>query len=109
MDKLAVSERQKKKVYHFNLLRRRHIALRTDTILVSAIFGTLFYIFGTRCFDKEDILASACFILIIAINGVLLLCNFWSVGWNEWVAFSKIADGQIENCTHVKVRIDNKK
>lgn len=60
-------------------------------------------------FDKEDLMASICFILSIAVNGVLILANYWSVKWNEYCAFSLVADDQIEQCTHVRVKVDNKK
>jgi hypothetical protein len=82
----------KKKTYIFSLLRRRHIALRIDSILVTLVWGTIFYLFGFRCFDKEDLMASVCFILSIAVNGVLVLANFWSVAWNEFCAFATIGE-----------------
>lgn len=69
----------------------------------------VFWKFGTRVFDKEDLMASICFILSIAANGVLVLANFWSVKWNEFCAFSVVGEDQIEACTHVRVKVDNKK
>jgi hypothetical protein len=60
-------------------------------------------------FDKEDLLASVSFILSIAVNGVFVLCNFWSVNWNEFCAYAQLADDQIEKCTHVRVNVDNRK
>jgi len=57
----------------------------------------------------EDLLAVGCLILAIAFNGVLLLSNHWSVGANEFFAFATLKEDQIEQCTHVKVRVDNKK
>lgn len=82
----------KKKTYVFALLKRRHVATRIDTILVSIVWGSIFYVFGTRCFDKEDLLASVSFILSIAVNGVLILANFWSVAWNEFSAYAALND-----------------
>jgi hypothetical protein len=37
-------------------------------------------------------MASVCFILSIAVNGVLVLANFWSVAWNEFCAFATIGE-----------------
>ena len=82
----------KKKTYTFNLLKRRHVSVRVDTILVSLVWGTIFYLFGLRCFDKEDLLASVSFILSIAVNGVFILANFWSVAWNEFCAYASIGE-----------------
>ena len=99
----------KKKTYIFSLLRRRHVAFRVDSILVALVWGTIFYLFGLRCFDKEDLMASVCFILSIAVNGVFILANFWSVGWNEFCAYATIGEDKIDDCTHVKVKVDNRK
>jgi manganese-transporting P-type ATPase len=73
------------------------------------VWGVLFYIFGTRCFDKEDLMASVCFILSLAVNGVFVLANFWSVAWNEFCAYSVLADDKIDQATHVRVKVDNRK
>lgn len=48
-------------------------------------------------------------VLGIMFNGVLLLSNFWSVDAHEFFAYAKLQSNQIESCTHVKVRIHNKK
>jgi hypothetical protein len=47
--------------------------------------------------------------LSLAVNGVLVLANFWSVAWNEFCAFSSLAEHEIEQCTHVRVKVDNRK
>jgi hypothetical protein len=73
------------------------------------VWSVIFSVFGFRVFDKEDLLASVCFILSIAVNGVFVLCNFWSVNWNEFCAYSQLPDDQVENCTHVRVKVENKK
>jgi cation-transporting ATPase 13A1 len=83
--------------------------MRIDTILVATVCAGIFYTFGLRVFDKEDLMASVCFILSIAINGVLILANFWSVAWNEFCAYQLIKEDQIETCTHVRVKVINKK
>jgi hypothetical protein len=99
----------KKKTYTFALLKQRQLATRVDTILITVVWGALFYMFGLRVFNKEDLLASCLFILSIAVNGVFVLANFWSVNWNEFCAYSQLSDDKIELCTHVKVTVDNKK
>lgn len=59
--------------------------------------------------DKENLLAIGCLILAVALNGVLLLLNFWSVAAHEFYAYSALASNQIEKCTHVKAKVVNKK
>ena len=83
--------------------------MRMDIFTVAAATGALFYAFGWRLTDKEDLLAIGMLVLGILFNGVLLLSNFWSVDANEFFAYAKLKDNQIESCTHVKVRIDNRK
>lgn len=109
MEKLSAHEQLKKKAYDFQMLRRRQLVWRIDSILVTLVWSSIFFAFGLRVFDKEDLLASVCFILSIAVNGVFVLANFWSVKWNEFCAYSLLPADQIEACTHVRVKVDNKK
>ena len=37
------------------------------------------------------------------------MCNHWSVAYHETIAYQSLAGNQIDKCTHVRVRIDNKK
>ena len=83
--------------------------MRMDIFTVALATGALFYAFGWRLTDKEDLLAIGMLVLGILFNGVLLLSNFWSVDANEFFAYAKLQNNQIEQCTHVKVRIDNRK
>lgn len=103
------SEVKKKKEYTFALLRRRTIYLRADVISVCILTSGLFWTFGWQLTDKEDLLAIGCLVLTILLNGVLLLCNYWSVGYHETIAYQALDNRQIEQCTHVRIRIDNKK
>jgi magnesium-transporting ATPase (P-type) len=59
--------------------------------------------------DKENLLAVGCLILAVGFNGVLLLLNFWSVAAHEFYAYGSLPDKAIEQCTHVKAKVDNKK
>ena len=76
------------------------------TILVTIL---LLYFFGWRLVDKEDLLGIGMLVLGILFNGVLLLLNHWSVTAHETFAYQKLTDKDVDLCTHVRVRIDNKK
>jgi cation-transporting ATPase 13A1 len=80
-----------------------------DIFTVGVVCAALMHTFGWRLTDKEDLMAIGMLVLSIVFNGVLLLSNFWSVDAHEFFAYAKLKDGDIENCTHVKVKIDNKK
>ena len=102
-------EKKKKKEYTFSLLHRRAMYLRVDIAAVAIVTVTVFYNFGWQLTDKENLLAMGCLVLSILLNGVLLLNNYWSVGYNQTIAYKSLYEGDIGNCTHVRVRIDNKK
>ena len=40
---------------------------------------------------------------------VLLLCNHWSVNYHETICYAQLKGDQVSLCTHVKVRIENRK
>jgi len=65
--------------------------------------------FGWQLTDKEDLLAMACLIVVALLDGVLLLCNHWSVNYHETICYKQLAGDQVSRCTHVKVRIENRK
>ena len=103
------SEVTKKKEFSFALLRRRSVYFRLDIVSVCIVTSSLFWTFGWQLTDKEDLLAIGCLVLAILVNGVLLLCNFWSVSYHETIAYQALDNRQIDQCTHIRVRIDNKK
>ena len=70
--------------------------MRMDIFTVGIATGALFYVFGWRLTDKEDLLAIGMLVLGILFNGVLLLSNFWSVDANEFFAYANIKEDQIE-------------
>jgi hypothetical protein len=82
-----VTQRSKKKIYDFALLYKRPAWLRMDFFIVSMVMGAMFYTFGRRMADMEDLMAVGLLILSIAFNGVLLLSNFWSVAAHEFFAY----------------------
>lgn len=81
---------KKKKEYSFALLRRRPNWQRMDIFAVSAITCGLLSYFGWQLTDKEDLLAIGCLVLTILVNGVLLLGNYWSVGYHETIAYQSL-------------------
>ena len=49
--------------------------------------------------------------MLAAVTFVMLLflMNFWSVNANVFLEYSTLNPGQIDKCTHVKVKLENKK
>ena len=104
-----VTQRTKKKVYTFTLLQRRKPFLRMDFIIVALVMLGMCATFGMRMADMEDLMAVGLLILAVAFNGVLLLSNFWSVKAHEFFAYSALDPSCIEQCTQVKVTVNNQK
>lgn len=104
-----MEKEKKKKLYEFALLAQRPIYTRFDFIAVALVTCTLFGTFGWQLIDKENLLAIGMLVLAIILNGVLLLSNYWSVAYHEAIAYQNLKGHQIEKCSHVRVRIDNKK
>jgi hypothetical protein len=102
-------EAKKKKIYEFTLLKKRHLFIRLDLLLVVAISAVMTYNFGWQMANKENLLATGMLILTIFVNGVLVLLNFWTVAANEFYAFAKLKPTDIESCTHVKAKMINQK
>jgi len=100
---------RKKKLYEFALLAKRPIYTRCDVLAVVFISGALVFAFGWQLTDKEDLLAIGMLVMTVLLNGVLLLANFWSVAYHEAIAYKNLQGHQIEKCSHVRVRVDNKK
>lgn len=65
--------------------------------------------FGEAVFDVEHILAITCVILAITFHLLMFLLNFWSVNANVFFGFTTLADNRIDQCTHVKIRVYNRK
>ena len=82
-----MEKEKKKKLYEFALLARRPVYLRFDILSVLIITTVLIYQFGWSLTDKEDLLAMGCMVITVMLNGVILLCNHWSVAYHETIAY----------------------
>ena len=108
MEKNTIASNQKKKkVYEFALLQKRSSYMRMDFYIVGFESAFMFYYFGGRLFDVEDLMGIGMMILSIVFNGVLLLLNFWSIPIHEFFAYSTLEAARIDICTDVRVKIDN--
>jgi hypothetical protein len=79
----------------FTLLKKKPIIVRFDVFPIAITALTYNHYFGEAVFDVEHLL--------------FLLLNFWSVNANVFFGFSKLSPGDIANCTHVKIKLENKK
>ena len=80
-----------------------------DIVIVVAVTAAQLGYFGWENTNMENLLAIICLIIVVAFNGVLLLSNFWSVAANEFFGFKTLDARDLDKCTHVKCKVDNKK
>jgi hypothetical protein len=93
----------------FTLLKKKPIIVRFDVFPIAITALTYNHYFGEAVFDVEHLLAMVSLILAISLHSLFLLLNFWSVNANVFFGFSKLSPGDIANCTHVKIKLENKK
>jgi cation-transporting ATPase 13A1 len=67
----------------------------------------LYWNFGTRIFDREELVPVLCLMLACTVHSLLFFVNFWSADINVFFAYSKIND--IQDCTDIWIQIENKK
>lgn len=66
--------------------------------------------FGSKIFDREELVPVLCLILAITVHSLMFFINFWNADINVLFAFTKLAeDVNIQECTHIWVKIENKK
>jgi hypothetical protein len=69
----------------------------------------IYYNFGSKIFDREELVPVICLILAITFHSLMFFINFWNADINVLFAFSKLSEGEISECTHIWVKIVNKK
>jgi hypothetical protein len=77
--------------------------------LIAALYH---YIFGDVAFDWEHLLATVCLILSITLACLIFLLNYWSVNAHVFLSYKVLPSNDktmIDECTHVRIRLDNKK
>lgn len=95
------------KIYEFQLLKRNKLWGRFDVYPLFSTSFLLYYNYGTRIFDREELVPVLMFMLAIICHSLLFFVNFWSADLNVFFAYSKIDD--IQDATDIWIRLENKK
>lgn len=96
----------------FSLLKKRPYYLRFDFLSAILVSYVYYHIFWEQAFDWEHLLATVMLILTVTLVFVIFLLNFWSVSAHvffQYKALDSLQRGNIEKCTHVRIRLENKK
>lgn len=99
-------DKKKKTQYSFQFLTKKSVALRYDIMPIFLSFSLYFYIFSTRVFDMEDILAVFIMICLVAFHMIIFFLPFWSTAARAFIQYSKCRD--LNTSTHVFVSSVNK-
>ena len=97
------------KKFSFQLLRQTPVAWRLDVMPIGATVLALYYNFGAKIFDREELVPVLSFMAAITFHSLLFFVNFWSADLNVFIGFSKLRDDQIDQSTHIWVRVENVK
>ena len=104
-----ISQQKQSKTLDFALLRKKPTYLRFDVLSAPIICFLYHYVFGEVAFDWEHLLATVVLILTITLIFLIFLLNFWSPSAHVFYAYSSLNGNKIDQCTHVRIRLENKK
>ena len=96
----------------FSLLKKRPSYLRIDVLSALLVCYVYIIFFWEQAFDWEYLLATVMLILTVTLVFVIFLLNFWSVSAHVFFQYQSLNFKErkdIENCTHVRIRLENKK
>ena len=65
--------------------------------------------FGAKIFDREELVPVLSLMAAITFHSLLFFVNFWSADANLLIAYSQLTAEDIKKCTHVWVKVVNKK
>lgn len=65
--------------------------------------------FGSRIFDREELVPVLSLMLAITFHSLLFFVNFWSADINVFFAYRTLSNNDINNCTDIWVKIINTK
>ena len=97
------------KTYSYKLLRKRPLLLRVDSSPILITATIIWYNFGSKIFDREELIPVLSLMAAITFHSLLFFVNFWSADANLVIGYSQLAADDVKNCTHVWVKVVNKK
>jgi hypothetical protein len=83
------------KIYTFNLLRKNAIYQRLDCYPPFITASLLYYNFGTRIFDREELVPVLSLMLACTFHSLLFFVNFWSADINVFFGYGQLGMDKI--------------
>lgn len=70
----------------------------------------IWYNFGSKIFDREELVPVLSLMLAITAHSLMFFINFWNADINVLFSFYKLGEmDAIDSCSHIWVKIINKK
>ena len=92
------------------MLKKRPVIQRFDVFPLFFTSALLYHFFGSRIFDREELVPVLCFMLAITFHSLMFFINFWNADINVLFAYTKLAeDANVSDSSHIWVKIENKK
>jgi cation-transporting ATPase 13A1 len=91
------------------LLKKSKWYMRVDVFPIFFTTSALFYNFGSKVFDREELVPVLCFMLYVTTHSLLFFVNFWSADLNVFFSFSRLKQDDLASCTHVWAKMSNLK
>ena len=80
------------KIYGFQLLKIKPWYLRWDVFPISFSVVFIWYNFGSKIFDREELVPVLSLMLFITVHSLMFFVNFWNADINVLFAFGKLSD-----------------
>ena len=87
---MAVKKEASKK-YEFKLLRKNEIYKRLDFYPPFVTMYLLYHFFGSKIFDREQLVPVLCLMLACTVHSLMFFVNFWSADINVFFAYKKLS------------------
>ena len=70
----------------------------------------LWYNFGSKVFDREELMPVLSFMLAITFHSLMFFINFWNADISIIIQYNKLSDDEeLGACSHIWVQMENKK
>jgi len=70
----------------------------------------LYYNFGNKIFDREELVPVLSLMLAVTVHSLMFFINFWNADIKVLFQYTKLSDiVEVGSCSHIWVRLENKK
>ena len=110
VDKSGAKKTGPGKVFDFQLLKKKQILFRLDVFPIFITAPALWFTFGNKIFDREELVPVLSFMLFVTFHSLMFFVNFWNADMSVIIQYTKLdKNEELSNVSHIWVSIHNKK